>query len=107
RAPTLTLSPRMSRRPSRPDALPIFGDVQSLEWQTEKRPGSEAPAPGHSGQVDDYRVELELQGESAQLAVWRDEKPLKSIPAAVRSEEHTSELQSRENLVCRLLLAKK
>src|SRR5690606_41858356 len=26
---------------------------------------------------------------------------------AFRSEEHTSELQSRENLVCRLLLAKK
>src|SRR5690606_21482491 len=25
-------------------------------------------------------------------------------PAAPRSEEHTSELQSRENLVCRLLL---
>src|SRR5690606_41219177 len=28
------------------------------------------------------------------------------IPPAVRSEEHTSELQSRENLVCRLLLEK-
>src|SRR5690606_39414798 len=27
--------------------------------------------------------------------------------AAERSEEHTSELQSRENLVCRLLLEKK
>src|SRR5690606_41942038 len=27
--------------------------------------------------------------------------------AGVRSEEHTSELQSRENLVCRLLLEKK
>src|SRR5207302_4331745 len=27
--------------------------------------------------------------------------------AATRSEEHTSELQSRENLVCRLLLEKK
>src|SRR5690606_41020699 len=27
--------------------------------------------------------------------------------AAMRSEEHTSELQSRENLVCRLLLEKK
>src|SRR5690606_41723088 len=27
--------------------------------------------------------------------------------ARVRSEEHTSELQSRENLVCRLLLEKK
>src|SRR5436309_3896246 len=28
-------------------------------------------------------------------------------PVVVRSEEHTSELQSRENLVCRLLLEKK
>src|SRR5690606_21014125 len=28
-------------------------------------------------------------------------------PVALRSEEHTSELQSRENLVCRLLLEKK
>src|SRR5436309_11377157 len=27
--------------------------------------------------------------------------------SATRSEEHTSELQSRENLVCRLLLEKK
>src|SRR5690606_7058407 len=34
----------------------------------------------------------------AQLAMRRSE---------VRSEEHTSELQSRENLVCRLLLEKK
>src|SRR5436309_5530475 len=30
-----------------------------------------------------------------------------SAPTIVRSEEHTSELQSRENLVCRLLLEKK
>src|SRR5690606_39303875 len=29
------------------------------------------------------------------------------LAADVRSEEHTSELQSRENLVCRLLLDKK
>src|SRR5690606_41716084 len=29
------------------------------------------------------------------------------IHQALRSEEHTSELQSRENLVCRLLLEKK
>src|SRR5690606_40906265 len=31
----------------------------------------------------------------------------KAIAIAFRSEEHTSELQSRENLVCRLLLEKK
>src|SRR5690606_41186565 len=30
-----------------------------------------------------------------------------AVPAPLRSEEHTSELQSRENIVCRLLLEKK
>src|SRR5438874_3564024 len=30
-----------------------------------------------------------------------------SLPVAIRSEEHTSELQSRRDLVCRLLLEKK
>src|SRR5690606_39333034 len=30
-----------------------------------------------------------------------------ALPSKPRSEEHTSELQSRENLVCRLLLEKK
>src|SRR2546430_8535341 len=38
------------------------------------------------------------------LARW----PLQRIPGTmVRSEEHTSELQSQSNLVCRLLLEKK
>src|SRR6266511_5973890 len=31
----------------------------------------------------------------------------REVDGALRSEEHTSELQSRENLVCRLLLEKK
>src|SRR5690606_41571229 len=33
--------------------------------------------------------------------------PRGTATVALRSEEHTSELQSRENLVCRLLLEKK
>src|SRR2546430_5822964 len=32
---------------------------------------------------------------------------LLALPGALRSEEHTSELQSQSNLVCRLLLEKK
>src|SRR2546427_5451673 len=32
---------------------------------------------------------------------------LRTPPVALRSEEHTSELQSQSNLVCRLLLEKK
>src|SRR5690606_40274275 len=34
-------------------------------------------------------------------------RPRMASNSASRSEEHTSELQSRENLVCRLLLEKK
>src|SRR5690606_40329346 len=34
-------------------------------------------------------------------------QPPHAAPSGARSEEHTSELQSRENLVCRLLLEKK
>src|SRR5690606_12142365 len=34
-------------------------------------------------------------------------RPAERVKAATRSEEHTSELQSREKLVCRLLLEKK
>src|SRR3712207_9028285 len=34
-------------------------------------------------------------------------EPVVAIPGATRSEEHTSELQSRQYLVCRLLLEKK
>src|SRR5439155_6333595 len=38
----------------------------------------------------------------------RSDRPLTPSPAApARSEEHTSELQSRGHLVCRLLLEKK
>src|SRR5690606_39850770 len=36
-----------------------------------------------------------------------DEPPSATLLLRWRSEEHTSELQSRENLVCRLLLEKK
>src|SRR5690606_41207648 len=42
-----------------------------------------------------------------QLADATLQEPLLAACAADRSEEHTSELQSRENLVCRLLLEKK
>src|SRR5690606_41014045 len=43
--------------------------------------------------------------DAAGRAAARPARPQPDEPA--RSEEHTSELQSRENLVCRLLLEKK
>src|SRR5207244_12825300 len=38
---------------------------------------------------------------------WRSQKPETVGAVVVRSEEHTSELQSPDHLVCRLLLEKK
>src|SRR5690606_39799470 len=40
------------------------------------------------------------------LKAFHNRHPLFPAVVAVRSEEHTSELQSRENLVCRLPLEK-
>src|SRR5690554_7363050 len=45
--------------------------------------------------------------EYLQMATPTDENPAIKHFQAIRSEEHTSELQSRPHLVCRLLLEKK
>src|SRR5205085_3240383 len=41
------------------------------------------------------------------VEAWTDHRPMRSTVSGARSEEHTSELQSQSNLVCRLLLEKK
>src|SRR5690606_40499509 len=49
-----------------------------------------------------------LSGATDPLSARNLKEIADSVPVHdVRSEEHTSELQSRENLVCRLLLEKK
>src|SRR5690606_31529615 len=58
------------------------------------------------------RIAMSQSALSQQLAVLRREGLVQTRREAQtiyysRSEEHTSELQSRENLVCRLLLEKK
>src|SRR5438477_7326019 len=49
--------------------------------------------------LDDYPCQLHRRALDAQV--------LRQALAQLRSEEHTSELQSHVNLVCRLLLEKK
>src|SRR5256886_8674554 len=71
------------------DALPISYEKILDSWQFMARAAGGAPlAPGHE----------ELGFNDAAWNVW---------PFNARSEEHTSELQSQSNLVCRLLLEKK
>src|SRR5690606_41626967 len=69
------------------------------------------PLPGREA---DYARPLSAKGraQAASVGRWlasRLAPPLRvlSSPAPRRSEEHTSELQSRENLVCRPRLEKK
>src|SRR5690606_41193843 len=83
------------------DALPIFEHaVQALRLApvTLDRVGDPL------GRVEpEVTVLAEHRAEPAHLP----HEPLEHRLAPARSEEHTSELQSRENLVCRLLLEKK
>src|SRR5690606_40441399 len=59
--------------------------------------------------ADAGRILLDGQDITALPMHERARRGLGYLPqeASVRSEEHTSELQSRENLVCRLPLGKK
>src|SRR5262249_61504941 len=75
------------------DALPIFSNRR-------------LPRPSTTGKVHTLYSSI----SAAARSVWtRLPLPMicRSSPANLRSEEHTSELQSLTNLVCRLLLEKK
>src|SRR2546429_9939308 len=59
-----------------------------------------------------FRSALERRGPATARRLGAESKPARRLLAGVmpirdRSEEHTSELQSRLHLVCRLLLEKK
>src|SRR5690606_40821639 len=57
------------------------------------------------GDDRDHHARQAADDEDEEEAEQVEHRQLQLRPA--RSEEHTSELQSRENLVCRLLLEKK
>src|SRR5438046_4571555 len=79
------------------DALPIYGLVEPQN------------ASGES--FGDRKLEEVIRKNQSRPPAELLEQMLSEIrawqPASLRSEEHTSELQSLTNLVCRLLLEKK
>src|SRR5438034_7306753 len=89
----------MLRRPPRPTLFPYTTLFRSHRFEVWKRQGLRHLQAG--GGVDP-RVLLERDGPRAEArAAAGHQRPLP------RSEEHTSELQSHSDLVCRLLLEKK
>src|SRR5690606_41470178 len=88
---TLFRSPLAPRR--------VTGGIQ--QGKERAQCGGRVADQGHFDGVphaDGAAVDVDLH--RARLAVLRQELRVREV----RSEEHTSELQSRENLVCRLLL---
>src|SRR5690606_39707512 len=81
------------------DALPIFGGRRGSPM-AKADPTGKQRALGEHPNADGELCHRALVGVSRVLSrgPWE---------LVARSEEHTSELQSRENLVCRLLLEKK
>src|SRR3712207_6914178 len=92
----------MIRRPPRSTLFPYTTLFRSGECE-------------HRGEADGVHGPGRMPGSRARVAgcrsrgrsMARDGGPDREAPRRVRSEEHTSELQSRQYLVCRLLLEKK
>src|SRR3712207_8914621 len=89
----------MIRRPPRSTLFPYTTLFRSLVLGQAE----------HARQLDQLADERDdvVAREHAGLEVDVEPEPAVELVAADRSEEHTSELQSRQYLVCRLLLEKK
>src|SRR3712207_7888174 len=87
----------MIRRPPRSTLFPYTTLFRSA------LPGSDLHQPADAGPVQGLEWR---DAEDALVQVGVEERGLDVVPRE-RSEEHTSELQSRQYLVCRLLLEKK
>src|SRR5690606_40211976 len=100
------LAPSYSSTLSLHDALPIYSG--KLRGTLTAKPPSAVSlyfifiscAVIHMVSTTSSRLTLALSGLDCKANCA-------AVMALIRSEEHTSELQSRENLVCRLLLEKK
>src|SRR2546430_10496274 len=85
----------MIRRPPRSTLFPYTTLFRSARETIDLRRPARLVNIGDVGQF-----------HQSQLAGW-NLQPADRIAIVARSEEHTSELQSQSNLVCRLLLEKK
>src|SRR3712207_6963023 len=96
----------MIRRPPRSTLFPyttLFRSLAALMELADLGPAAREAVPALAALLRDKSEDLRLNAAIALGKVGKD-----AVPALrERSEEHTSELQSRQYLVCRLLLEKK
>src|SRR5437899_7970926 len=93
--------------PSLHDALPISVAEAARKAKAKKA----VPAPGKVFTEDDLsgmpKEGVSVVGNESKKSAPVAKKPAPDGEEDLRSEEHTSELQSLRHLVCRLLLEKK
>src|SRR3712207_8819752 len=99
----------MIRRPPRSTLFPYTTLFRSRQGRTSSCAllglGHDASRTAHPGPTGDLGVEVEpVDGRGVREVTPR---LARQHPHDLRSEEHTSELQSRQYLVCRILLEKK
>src|SRR5258708_14097739 len=87
----------MIRRPPRSTLFPYTTLFRSANTNSDAN--SDANANANAASADDIR---DIRGPKGIFPFWAAD-----VADVVRSEEHTSELQSPDHLVCRLLLEKK
>src|SRR5690606_39927771 len=81
---------------------------RSVPGTTDRQPDHRAPGLPLCAVVWlNFQLHPAIQGWHFQLTAQCSINDTDGHIAIQRSEEHTSELQSRENIVCRLLLEKK
>src|SRR2546430_8016241 len=94
----------MIRRPPRSTLFPYTTLFRSVEI-AERGGGVTATIRTEREGLEREQVIVAIENIGVSAIVSRDQNVRLAI--VVRSEEHTSELQSQSNLVCRLLLEKK
>src|SRR5690606_40563583 len=88
------------------DALPIC-PIGSINWMEYREGRSQMHAQPFVSVVTPVYNGGRFLVECIESVLAQSHGNLEYVVLDNRSEEHTSELQSRENLVCRLLLEKK
>src|SRR2546430_8436846 len=94
----------MIRRPPRSTLFPYTTLFRSMKITIPTVPPSQACVRPTFVPLAEVHVNERVSRQGSESLLWIWEKDWRR---RARSEEHTSELQSQSNLVCRLLLEKK
>src|SRR2546425_8452335 len=96
----------MIRRPPRSTLFPYTTLFRSVPSVSRICPANVTKSSQGNQSVLQW-LKLKLLVENRYPKIWLPSKEQQDLRALLRSEEHTSELQSLAYLVCRLLLEKK